>query len=134
MPPEAQAPQGSSRVTRRSTLGCRVSGPDPVLVLGHLSEVDAYLAVLLISSVMGTAACLNSVSFDAQRVRRSLDQGAALWQLPVVKNIALISLVLPLGIAVSIALAVIAGRPAAPIAAIGLVLCLLLLWSGVGNI
>ncbi|MEO6957384.1 MAG: hypothetical protein ABI137_11635, partial [Antricoccus sp.] len=78
---------------------------------GTYQKWTPYLAVLLISSVMGTAACYNSVSFDAQRVRKSLDQGAAFWQLLVVKNIALILLVLPLGIAVSIALAVLAGRP-----------------------
>ncbi len=93
-----------------------------------------YLAVLFISSVMGTSACFNSMAFDAQRVRVALDSGARLWQILVVKNVALMALVLPLGVAMCVALAIITGRPATLLAAIVLVLSILLLWSGVGNL
>jgi len=93
-----------------------------------------YLAVLFISSVMGTSACFNSMAFDAQRVRVALDSGARLWQLLVVKNVALMALVLPLGVAMCVALAILTGRPATLLAAIALVLSILLLWSGVGNL
>ncbi len=93
-----------------------------------------YLAVLFISSVMATSACFNSMAFDAQRVRVALDRGARLWQILVVKNLALMALVLPLGVAACIALAILTGRPATLLASIGLVLCILLLWSGVGNV
>ena len=93
-----------------------------------------YLAVLFISSVMGTSACFNSMAFDAQRVRVALDRGARMWQILVVKNIALMALVLPLGAAMCVALAIITGRPYTLLASIGLVLCILLLWSGVGNL
>jgi hypothetical protein len=93
-----------------------------------------YLAVLFISSVMGTSACFNSIAFDAQRVRVALDSGARLWQILVVKNLALMALVLPLGVAMCVALAILTGSPATLLAAIALVLSILLLWSGVGNL
>jgi hypothetical protein len=92
-----------------------------------------YLAVLFVSSVMATSACYNSFCFDARRVRIALDKGARLWQIMVVKNVALMALVFPLGLAMCIALALMTGKPATLVASIGLVLCILLLWSGVGN-
>ena len=98
------------------------------------SKWAPYLAVLFISSVMGTSACFNSMAFDAQRVRVALDSGARMWQILVVKNVALMALVLPLGVALCVALAFITGRPATLLAAIVLVLSILLLWSGVGNL
>ena len=98
------------------------------------SKWAPYLAVLFISSVMGTSACFNSMAFDAQRVRVALDSGARMWQILVVKNVALMALVLPLGVAMCIALAILTGRPATLLAAIALVLSILLLWSGVGNL
>ena len=98
------------------------------------SKWAPYLAVLFISSVMGTSACFNSMAFDAQRVRVALDSGARMWQILVVKNVALMALVLPLGVAMCITLAILTGRPATLLAAIALVLSILLLWSGVGNL
>jgi len=98
------------------------------------SKWAPYLAVLFISSVMGTSACFNSMAFDAQRVRVALDSGARMWQLLVVKNIALMALVLPLGVAMCLVLAFLTGHPATLVASIGLVLCILLLWSGGGNL
>jgi hypothetical protein len=92
-----------------------------------------YLAVLFVSSVMATSACYNSFCFDARRVRVALDKGARLWQVMVVKNVALMVLVFPLGLAMCIVLAVLTGQPATLVASVGLVLCILLLWSGVGN-
>lgn len=93
-----------------------------------------YLAVLFISSVMGTSACFNSFAFDARRVRVALDGGARLWQILVVKNLALMVVVFPLGLAMCLALAFLTGRPAALLASIALVLSILMLWSGVGNL
>ena len=98
------------------------------------SKWAPYLTVLFISSVMGTSACFNSVSFDAQRVRVALDRGARLWQILVVKNLALMILVFPLGLAMCVVLTLIAGRPATLLAAVALVVCIMLLWSGVGNL
>ena len=93
-----------------------------------------YLSVLFISSVMGTSACFNSFAFDARRVRVALDRGARLWQILLVKNLALMIVVFPLGVAMCLALAFLNGRPATLLASIALVLCILMLWSGVGNL
>lgn len=93
-----------------------------------------YLAVLFISSVMGTSACFNSFGFDARRVRVALDRGARLWQVLLVKNIALMAVVFPMGLAMCLVLAFLTGRPATLLASIALVLCILSLWSGVGNL
>ncbi len=93
-----------------------------------------YLSVLFISSVMGTSACFNSFAFDARRVRMALDRGARLWQILLVKNLALMVVVFPLGLALCIALAILTGRPATLLASIALVLSILMLWSGVGNL
>ena len=83
---------------------------------------------------MGTSACFNSFAFDARRVRVALDRGARLWQILVVKNLALMIVVFPLGVAMCLALAFLNGRPATLLASIALVLCILMLWSGVGNL
>jgi hypothetical protein len=93
-----------------------------------------YLAVLFISSVMGTSVCFNSFGFDAARVRVAMDKGARLWQILIVKNIALMILVFPLGLVLCLVLAFLTGKPATLLASIGLVLCILTLWSGVGNL
>jgi hypothetical protein len=93
-----------------------------------------YLGLWVISGVLGGAACLNAMSFDAMRVRAALDGGARLWHLLVIKNGALVSLVAPLGFLLSGLLAWRAGDPVAFFNACALTICFIALWLGVGNV
>jgi hypothetical protein len=56
-----------------------------------------YLGLWVISVVMGGSVCINAMSFDAMRVRAALDSGARLWHLLVIKNLALLCIVAPIG-------------------------------------
>ena len=93
-----------------------------------------YLGLWVISWVMGGAVCLNAMSFDAMRVRAALDSGARLWHLLVIKNLALLCIVAPIGFLLSALLAWRAGDLGAFFRACALVLCFILLWLGVGNV
>jgi hypothetical protein len=93
-----------------------------------------YLGLWVISVVMGGSVCLNAMSFDAMRVRAALDSGARLWHLLVIKNLALLCIVAPLGFLLSALLAWRAGDLEAFIKACALVICFILLWLGVGNV
>ncbi|MBL8924938.1 MAG: hypothetical protein JNM77_01685 [Pseudonocardia sp.] len=93
-----------------------------------------YLGLWVISFVMGGSVCINAMSFDAMRVRAALDSGARLWHLLVIKNLALLCIVSPLGFLLSALLAWRAGDLGAFFKACVLVLCFILLWLGVGNV
>jgi len=93
-----------------------------------------YLGLWVISFVMGGAVCINAMSFDAMRVRAALDTGARLWHLLVIKNLALLCIVAPIGFLLSALLAWRAGDLGAFFKACALVLCFILLWLGVGNV
>jgi hypothetical protein len=93
-----------------------------------------YLGLWVISWVMGGAVCLNAMSFDAMRVRAALDSGARLWHLLVIKNLALLCIVAPIGFLLSALLAWRAGDLGALFKACALVICFILLWLGVGNV
>jgi hypothetical protein len=93
-----------------------------------------YLGLWVISFVMGGAVCINAMSFDAMRVRAALDSGARLWHLLVIKNLALLCIVAPLGFLLSALLAWRAGDLGAFFKACALVICFILLWLGVGNV
>ena len=93
-----------------------------------------YLGLWVISFVMGGAVCINSMSFDAMRVRAALDTGARLWHLMVIKNLALLCIVAPIGFLLSALLAWRAGDLGALFKACALVICFILLWLGVGNV
>ena len=93
-----------------------------------------YLGLWVISFVMGGAVCINAMSFDAMRVRAALDTGARLWHLLVIKNLALLCIVAPLGFLLSALLAWRAGDLGAFFKACALVICFILLWLGVGNV
>jgi hypothetical protein len=93
-----------------------------------------YLGLWVISFVMGGAVCINAMSFDAMRVRAALDTGARLWQLLVIKNLALLCIVAPIGFLLSALLAWRAGDFGAFFKACALVVCFILLWLGVGNV
>jgi hypothetical protein len=93
-----------------------------------------YLGLWVISFVMGGAVCINAMSFDAMRVRAALDTGARLWQLLVIKNLALLCIVAPIGFLLSALLAWRAGDLGALFKACALVICFILLWLGVGNV
>jgi len=64
-----------------------------------------YLGLWVVSVVMGGSVCINAMSFDAMRVRAALDTGARLWHLLVIKNLALLCIVAPLGFLLSALLA-----------------------------
>jgi hypothetical protein len=93
-----------------------------------------YLGLWVISVVMGGSVCINAMSFDAMRVRAALDSGARLWHLLVIKNLALLCLVAPIGFLLSALLAWRAGDLEAFFKACALVICFILLWLGVGNV
>ena len=93
-----------------------------------------YLGLWVISFVMGGAVCINAMSFDAMRVRAALDTGARLWHLLVIKNLALLCIVAPLGFLLSALLSWRAGDLGAFFKACALVICFILLWLGVGNV
>ena len=93
-----------------------------------------YLGLWVISFVMGGAVCINAMSFDAMRVRAALDTGARLWHLLVIKNLALLCIVAPIGFLLSALLAWRAGDLGAFFKACALVVCFILLWLGVGNV
>lgn len=93
-----------------------------------------YLGLWVISFVMGGSVCINAMSFDAMRVRAALDSGARLWHLLVIKNLALLCIVSPLGFLLSALLAWRAGDLEAFFKACALVICFILLWLGVGNV
>jgi hypothetical protein len=93
-----------------------------------------YLGLWAISVVMGGAVCLNAMSFDAMRVRAALDSGARLWHVLVIKNLALASLVAPIGFLLSALLSWRAGDLGAFFKACALMICFILLWLGVGNV
>ena len=84
--------------------------------------------------VMGGGVCINAMSFDAMRVRAALDNGARLWHLLVIKNLALLCIVAPVGFLLSALLAWRAGDIYAFYKACALMVCLILLWLGVGNV
>ena len=93
-----------------------------------------YLGLWVISFVMGGAVCINAMSFDAMRVRAALDTGARLWHLLLIKNLALLCIVAPIGFLLSALLAWRAGDLGALFKACALVICFILLWLGVGNV
>jgi hypothetical protein len=93
-----------------------------------------YLGLWVISVVMGGSVCINAMSFDAMRVRAALDTGERLWHLLVIKNLALLSIVAPIGFLLSALLAWRAGDHTAFVKACALVICFILLWLGVGNV
>jgi hypothetical protein len=93
-----------------------------------------YLGLWVISWVMGGSVCINAMSFDAMRVRAALDSGQRLWHLLVVKNLALLCVVAPVGFLLSALLAWRAGDFGAFIKACALVICFILLWLGTGNV
>jgi hypothetical protein len=93
-----------------------------------------YLGLFAISVVMGGAVCLNAMSFDAMRVRAALDSGARLWHVLLVKNLALVVLVAPIGFLLSALLSWRAGDLGAFFKACALMVCFIVLWLGVGNL
>jgi hypothetical protein len=93
-----------------------------------------YLGLLVIGVVMGGGVCINAMSFDAMRVRAALDNGARLWHLLVIKNLALLCIVAPIGFVLCGLLSWRAGDIHAFWKACALMICLIVLWLGVGNI
>ena len=113
-----------------------------LLYLGWLRITDwdqkstflPYLGLWVIGVVMGGGVCINAMSFDAMRVRAALDNGERLWHLLVIKNLALLCIVAPVGFILSGLLAWRAGDIYAFYKACALMVCMILLWLGVGNV
>ena len=93
-----------------------------------------YLGLWAIGVVMGGSVCVNAMSFDAMRVRAALDSGARLWHLLIIKNLALLCIVAPIGFVICAVLAWRAGDIYAFYKACALMVCMILLWLGVGNV
>ena len=93
-----------------------------------------FLGLFVLSVVMGGSVCINALSFDAMRVRAALDTGQRLWHLLVIKNLALLCLVAPIGFVISLLIAIGAGDWSRFVNALVLTVCFILLWLGVGNI
>ena len=93
-----------------------------------------YLGLWAIGVVMGGSVCVNAMSFDAMRVRAALDSGERLWHLLVIKNLALLVIVAPLGFILCALLAWRAGDIYAFYKGCALMVCMILLWLGVGNV
>jgi uncharacterized membrane protein len=93
-----------------------------------------YLGLWVIGVVMGGGVCINAMSFDAMRVRAALDNGERLWHLLVIKNLALLCLVAPIGFTLCALLAWRAGDIYAFYKGCALMICMILLWLGVGNV
>jgi len=93
-----------------------------------------YLGLWVIGVVMGGGVCINAMSFDAMRVRAALDNGERLWHLLVIKNLALLCIVAPIGFILCALLAWRAGDIFAFYKACALMVCMILLWLGVGNV
>jgi len=93
-----------------------------------------YLGLWVIGVVMGGGVCINAMSFDAMRVRAALDNGERLWHLLVIKNLALLCIVAPIGFILCGLLAWRAGDGYAFLKACALMVCMILLWLGVGNV
>jgi hypothetical protein len=93
-----------------------------------------FLGLFVLSVVMGGSVCINALSFDAMRVRAALDTGQRLWHLLVIKNLALLCLVAPIGFVLSLLIAISAGDWSRFANALVLTVCFILLWLGVGNI
>ena len=69
-----------------------------------------FLAVLVVSTIMGGGAYVNAIAFDAQRVRDALDRGIRRRRIIVVKNVSLGVVVFPVGLLISLMLASSSGR------------------------
>lgn len=93
-----------------------------------------YLGLWAIGVVMGGSVCVNAMSFDAMRVRAALDSGERLWRLLVIKNLALLCIVAPIGFLLCALLAWRAGDIYAFFKGCALMICMILLWLGVGNV
>jgi len=93
-----------------------------------------FLGLFVLSVVMGGSVCINALSFDAMRVRAALDTGQRLWHLLVIKNLALLCLVAPIGFLISLLIAIGAGDWNRLVNALVLTVCFILLWLGVGNV
>src|SRR3712207_8592107 len=92
------------------------------------------LAVGVISGGRAGPVSPSAMSCAAVRVRPAPPRGARLWHVLVVKNLALLTLVAPLGFLLSALLAWRAGDVGAFFKACALMLCFIVLWLGVGNV
>ena len=92
----------------------------------------ASMTLYVFSVIVGSVVCTNALCFEASRVRRRLAGGQRLWQLLIVKNLAMAVLVMAAGTPVIAVLALTAGTN--PIAMIDQFITMIFIWLGVGNV
>lgn len=93
-----------------------------------------YLAHFALSVGIGSMVCTNAMSMDAARVRAQLSGGTRLWHILLAKNLALLCVVGAVGTLLSVLLASRIGDTDALVKACGLLITMMLLWLGVGNV
>ncbi|MDJ0007330.1 hypothetical protein [Gordonia alkanivorans] len=92
----------------------------------------ASLTLYVFSVIVGSVVCTNALCFEAGRVRRRLTGGQRLWQLLIVKNLAMAVLVTAAGTPVMAVLSLTAGTN--PIAMVDQFITMVFIWLGVGNV
>lgn len=97
-------------------------------------EQAPYLALLVVSGVIGGVVCTNALSWDARRVRMLLADGKPLWRVLVGKNITMFVLTGVTGLVLSVYLTIRFGGSDSLAAALGELTTMMLVWLGVGNI
>jgi hypothetical protein len=102
----------------------------------HLTGMKRYdlsgLTLYLFSVVVGSVVCINSLCFEAERVRAALAGGQRVWRILVVQNLAMALLITVAGLPVVAALAW--TREANPVALVDQLVTMVFIWLGVGNV
>jgi hypothetical protein len=102
----------------------------------HLTGMKRYdlsgLTLYLFSVVVGSVVCINSLCFEAERVRAALAGGQRVWRILVVQNLAMAILITVAGLPVVAALTW--TREANPVALVDQLVTMVFIWLGVGNV
>ena len=102
----------------------------------HLTGMKRYdlsgLTLYLFSVVVGSVVCINSLCFEAERVRAALAGGQRVWRILVVQNLAMAILITVAGLPVVAALTW--TREANPVALVDQLVTMIFIWLGVGNV
>jgi hypothetical protein len=98
------------------------------------SEILPYLAPYALSGVIGGVVCTNALSWDAGRVRAELTGGRRLWHVLISKNVTMFLLVGAVGLVLCLLLVWQADDYGALVKALGELVTMMLLWLGIGNV
>ncbi len=102
----------------------------------HLTGLTRYdagrLTLYLFAAVVGSVVCTNALCFEAERVRRALVEGDAVWRVLVTKNLAIAAAVLGAGLPVIAVLAV--AGDGHFVAMVDQLLTMVFIWLGAANV